>query len=238
MDVFYINQILSTSSLKFKTLINEEPYLFFVKTGDSSIDVNDNLVINDCIEDKTFIIPCSSVIFEAHGRDDIFHHKDSDYDSFVKSNIEKIRRNNKVFEEEFEGYIKLAKNIDNTSECLQILKLHRPEKIITVMNMLGITDLASYYAGGERAASVLRSRSLELLSNAAINAREKLNLEKEKFLLENDLDSVEEIDIILDMIDNEVSSTTFETISCIEDIYTQWPPILLPVPIERHAFFT
>ncbi len=233
MDVFYINQILSTSSLKFKTLLNEEPYLFFVKTGDSSIDADDNLVINDCIEDKTFTVPCSAVIFEAHGRDEIFPSVKDNYDVFTKAKSKKIARNNQLLETEFEEIKIMSESTDKSSESLQILKSTKPVEILTAMKKLGLKDLASFYAGGERAATILRQRSLELLNITAAEAKAKLSEERAKFLDDGDHDSVEEIDIILGMIDDEVGVTTFETVSCVEDIYTQWPPILLPVPFER-----
>lgn len=233
MDVFYINQILSTSSLKFKTLVNDSPYLFFVRAGDSSIDADNNLIIKDCIEVKTFTIPSSSIIFEAHGRDEIFPSLEDNYEDFVKIKSKKIARNNRLYNSEFDEIKLMAEDIDDSSESLQILKSTKPIEILSAMKKLGLRDLASFYAGGERAAAVLRQRALELLDITAVEAKTKLNIERIKFLEEEDNDSVEEIDIILGMIDEEVGVTTFETVSSVEDIYTQWPPILLPVPFER-----
>jgi hypothetical protein len=233
MDVFYISDILSTTSLKFKTLVNEEPYLFYVKAGDSSLDSNNNLIIKDCIEDKTFTLPSSSVIFQAQGRDDIFPSSNSNYASFVVEKNKNIARNNRLFEEEFNEIKLMSESIDNSSESLQILKSFKPVEILTAMKKLGLKDLASFYSGGEKAAAVLQQRSLELLTITAAEAKIKLNEERAKFLEEGDNDSVEEVDIILGMIEEEVSATTFATVSCVEDIYTQWPPILLPVPFER-----
>jgi hypothetical protein len=233
MDVSYINTLLSTSSVKFKTLINDEPYFFFVKVGNSSLDSNNNLIVKDYIEDKTFTIPASAEIFEAHGRDEIFFKVGDSYEEFVKKQSKKIARSNKLTEEEFNEIKLMAGDTDKSAESLQILKSVKPIETLIAMKKLGLTDLASFYTGGERAAVILRKRSLELLNITAIEAKAKLNDERAKFIEDGDSDSVEEIDIILGMIDDEVSATTFETVSSVEDIYTQWPPILLPVPFER-----
>jgi hypothetical protein len=239
MNINYVGQILTTTSLVFEAKIQDERYCFFVKAGDQVVVSDEALSFRDYIENKKYTLDTNTTIVKITVNDDVLPTflESVDYSNFVASKQVQIKNNNKIFSKEFKEYKKLSKNIDKTNESFQVLKLHKPEKIITVINKLGITDLANYYAGGEKAALVLRDRSKDLLYTTSLNAKKNLNEEKKKFLLDGDMDSVEEIDIILEMIDKEVNSTSFSTLSCIEDIYTQWPPILLPVPIERHGLF-
>jgi hypothetical protein len=212
---------------------------FFVKANDQVVLENDTLSFRDFIEDKKYTLQNDAAIVKINANGDVLPTfiESKNYYDFVVSKQKDIKLNNDRFDVEFNEYKELSKNIDKTDDNFQVLKLYKPEKIITVINKLGITDLANYYAGGERAASVLRSRSIDLLNTTSLNAKKNLTIEREQFLSDGDMDSVEEIDIIIEMIDKEVTSTTFCNLSCIEDIYTQWPPILLPVPIERHGLF-
>lgn len=239
MNINYLGQILTTTTLIFQVKIQNQKQCFFVKANDQVALKDNTLTFRDFIEDKKYTLDSDTVIGKITANGDVLPSflESKNYSEFVAAKCDEIKLNNERFDIEFEEYEKLSKNIDKTNKSLQVLKFHKPEKIITVINKLGITDLASYYAGGEQAASVLRARSVDLLNTAASNAKKNLKAEREQFLSTGDTDSVEEIDIILEMIDSEVRSTTFSTLSCIEDIYTQWPPILLPVPIERHGLF-
>lgn len=239
MNINYLGQILTTTTLIFQVKIQNEKQCFFVKANDQIVLKDDTLSFRDYIENKKYTLDNNTVVGKITVNGDVLpsFFESENYSEFVAAKCDEIKLNNERFDIEFEEYEKLSKNIDKTNESLQVLKFHKPEKIITVINKLGITDLASYYAGGKQAASVLRARSVDLLNTAASNAKKNLKAEREQFLSTGDTDSVEEIDIILEMIDSEVRSTTFSTLSCIEDIYTQWPPILLPVPIERHGLF-
>lgn len=239
MNIQYLGQILTTTTLVFHAKVQGEKQCFFVKANDRVVIEDDRLSFRDYIEDREYTLDSNAVIGRITANGDVLPTflESSNYSDFAALKREEIKLNNDRFDIEFEEYKKLSENIDKTKECFEVLKLYKPEKIITVINKLGITDLASYYAGGEQAASVLRARSVDLLNTTASNAKKNLKAEREQFLSTGDTDSVEEIDIILEMIDSEVKSTTFSTLSCIEDIYTQWPPILLPVPIERHGLF-
>ena len=232
MDVGYINTILTTTSIIFNTKIDDTPYCFYVEMGNSKLDENNNLIVKDYIADKTYFVPGSSFISRVETRDEVCppYGHDIDYLKFKVRQRHKIERNNSIFKQEFNIVKSLAEFIDKTEENLFLLKVDRPFDLIQSMKSFGITDLYGFSKNTEEVITQIRNKCLELMKVAAIEAIQKLNIERDKFLAENDLDSVEEVDLIIQMINDEVKVTTFDDLQKPEDVYTLWPPILLPVP--------
>jgi hypothetical protein len=232
MDVGFIHTILTTTSLIFKTNIDNSEYCFYVESGNSKLDDGGNLTIKDCIADKTYFLPNSSFISQVEARDEVCppYGQNIDYLSFKVQNRIKIANNNKIFKEEFRQIREFLADIDITEKNLYILKDKKPIKLIETMKHYESRDLEAFYEGGDKMAEILKQKCLSLVQETAKDAIEKLNIEREKFLSEGDSESVEEVDLIIEMIKQEVEATTFETLKTIDDIYTLWPSILLPVP--------
>jgi hypothetical protein len=232
MDVGFIHTIITTTSIIFNTNLDNIPHCFYVEMGNSKLDENNNLIVKDYISDKTYFLPNSSIISEIITRDEVCppYGQGVDYLQFKVKNRVKIANNNKVIKTEFDQIKSFLSDIDITEENLFLLKDKKPIKLIETMRHYGSKDLGAFYEGGEKMAKFLRDRCLTLVQETAEDAIQKLNAEKEKFLAEGDTESAEEVDLIIEMIKSEVKTTTFEALKTIDDIYTLWPPILLPVP--------
>jgi hypothetical protein len=232
MDVGFIHTIITTTSIIFNVELESVPHCFYVEMGGSKLDENNNLTIKDYISDKTYFLPSSSTISEIITRDEVCppYGQGVDYLQFKVKNRVKIANNNKVIKTEFDQIKSFLNDIDITEENLFLLKDKKPIKLIETMRHYGSKDLAAFYEGGEKMAKFLKDRCLTLVQETAEDAIENLNKEREKFLLEEDTESVEEVDLIIKMIKDEVERTTFAELKTIDDIYTLWPPILLPVP--------
>jgi len=200
--------------------------------GNTKLDENGNLLVKDYIADKTYFLPNSSFITRVEARDEVCppYGHDIDYLIYKVKRKRKIERNNSILKEEFDAVKKVVEFIDKTEENLFLLKVDRPFDLIQSMRNFGITDLHSFSKNTEEVITQVKNKCLELMKGAAVEAIQKLNIERDKFLAENDSDSVEEVDLIIQMINDEVKVTTFEDLQKPEDVYTLWPPILLPVP--------
>jgi arginyl-tRNA synthetase len=200
--------------------------------GNTKLDENGNLLVKDYIADKTYFLPNSSFITRVEARDEVCppYGHDIDYLKYKVKRRQKIERNNSILKEEFDTVKSLVEFIDKTEENLFLLKVDRPFDLIQSMRNFGITDLYGFSKNTEEVITQIKNKCLKLMRDAADEAILKLNIERDKFLAESDLDSVEEVDLIIQMISNEVTVTTFEDLQKPEDIYALWPPILLPVP--------
>jgi len=232
MDVGYIHTIVTTTNVIFHVELESKPHCFYVTMGNTKLDENGNLLVKDYIADKTYFLPNSSFITRVEARDEVCppYGHDIDYLIYKVKRKRKIERNNSILKEEFDAVKKVVEFIDKTEENLFLLKVDRPFDLIQSMRNFGITDLHSFSKNTEEVITQVKNKCLELMKGAAVEAIQKLNIERDKFLAENDSDSVEEVDLIIQMINDEVKVTTFEDLQKPEDVYTLWPPILLPVP--------
>jgi hypothetical protein len=232
MDVGFIHTIITTTSIIFYTELDTIPHCFYVEMGNSKLDENNNLIVKDYIASKTYTIPSNSVITGVHVRDEVIppYGQVVDYLTYKVKYRRKIDRNNSILKKEFDQVKSMIEFIDNTDDNLFLLKNERPFHLIQAMKNFEITDLVGFSKNTESVIADIKVKCLSLMHEAAKDAIQKLNTEKEKFLLENDLDSVEEVELIIQMINDEIKTTTFEFLETPDDIYTLWPPILLPVP--------
>jgi hypothetical protein len=232
MDVGYIHTIATTTNVIFHVEIENKPHCFYVEYGNTKLDVNNNLLVKDYIADRTYFLPNSSFITRVEARDEVCppYGHDIDYLKYKVKRRQKIDRNNSILKEEFDAVKKVVEFIDKTEENLFLLKVDRPFDIIQSMRSFSITDLLGFTKNAEEVITQIKGKCLQLMNDAAKEAILKLKAEREKFLAENDLDSVEEVDLIIQMIKDEVKVTTFEDLQKPEDVYALWPPILLPVP--------
>lgn len=231
MDVGFLHTLITTSSVIFYANIDNTSFCFYVQKGDAKLEESD-LIVKDYIASKTYTIPSSAIITEIHVRDEIIppYGKEIDYASYSARRSKKIDRNNSILKREFDQVKTMAELIDKTEENLYLLKSERPFHLIQTMKNFGISDLIGFSKNSKSVINDIKTKCLLSVQEAAKEAITKLNEEKKKFLLEEDLDSVEEVDLIIQMINDEVKTTTFESLEKPEDVYSLWPPILLPVP--------
>lgn len=236
MNVNYIGTILKTTSIKLLGFYNDVEYIFLVQAGNVSVN-NDTIEIYDYVEDQWFSLSDDSFKIQT-----IYTHKRvlpsypefENYEDYISTYQDLIEQNNDIYLVEFQAKKDNLKYIDTQRVNLNILKNGLPIGDIFLMKQFNITDLSAFQRRTDEVIEHMRCVCMEKLQETGDIAISNLLIEKEKFVLENDIDSIEEVDIIIDMIKEAIDNTSVETFQTIKDIYTLWPPILLPVPFQQY----
>lgn len=233
MNVNYVGQILTTTSLIFETVKEDKQQCFYVNAGDGVVLSNNTLTFNDYIEGIQYNIDNTYTFTKISAKGDVIPSfvESAAYNDYVGSKRKQININNERFLKWFEELKKFYPFIDKDEDNIYNFKTQTNTKTLVSMKSFDVTSLYDYINNTDKAIEQIKSKCLSLMNDAAKEAFSKLNVEREKAILENDLDSVEEIDLIIQMINDEIQTTTFETLKKPEDVYTLWPPILLPCPV-------
>ena len=225
MNINYIGQILSTTTLIFETDVNGKRQCFYVKAGDGIVLEENKLKFRDFIEDKEYTIDNNFTFIKLESKGDVLpsYIESAAYNEYIEEKKDQIIKNNKTlslwFDELKSYYSFIDKNQTDTNTLEGI-------------NALRVTDLSGYINSSPAVISQIKDSCYILLKERALKSIEELELEKKKFEIEEDLDALEEIDLILDMINKTVEETSFESITNSKDIAKLWPPLLLPSPID------
>jgi hypothetical protein len=232
MNINYIGQILTTTSLIFETVCGNKRQCFFVKAGDNINLTADSLTFNDYIEDKEYILDHNVTFSRLCAKGDVIpsYIESATYNDYIQSNKDQIINNNKRFIEWFDELKEYYPFVDRDEENLYTFKTQTDTRTIMCMKSFGVTDLLGYINQTPKILSQIKDNCYIFLKGRADQAIKELELERAKFIIEQDQDSIEEIDIIIEMINETVNTTSFESIEELSDAAKLWPPILLPAP--------
>jgi hypothetical protein len=235
MNINYIGQILTTTSLIFEVDNNGKLRAFCVK-GDSGATIEDNnLIFTDYIEDRSFSLPSDTLFVAVHAKGDVLPSflESANYVDYIASKQEQIDANNKLQQVWFDKLKKYFEFIEHDERNLYFFKTEVISSIlpqIPCMNSFGVKDLYRYIKCQSELMPQIKSNCLSILKDQATRAINDLESERQKFIIEGDQDSIEEIDVIVEMINEAVNDTSFESIVVLDDAAKLWPPILLPAP--------
>ena len=236
MNVNYIGTILKTTSIKLLGFYNDAEYIFLIQAG--KVEIDSNIVkIYDYVEDQWFNLTDENFRVQTiyvHKRVLPSYPEFENYSDYILTCQDLINQNNELYLVEFQAKKDNLEYIDTQRVNLNILKNGLPIGDIFLMKQFNITDLSAFQRRTDGIIDHMRGICVEKLQQTGDIAISNLLTEREKFALESDTDSIEEVDIIIDMIREAVNTTSFETFQTIEDVYTLWPPILLPVPFEKY----
>ena len=236
MNVSYIGTILQTTSIKLHGIYNDIDYIFLIEAG--KVELSDQTVhVYDYVEEQWFDLTDTNFKIQT-----IYVYRSilptypqiDNYNEYITTRQDIIKQNNELYLIDFQAKKDSLKYIDTQRVNLNRLKDGLPTKDIFVMKQFNITDLNAFQQRHDEIIDYMRDMCVEKLQHTGDIAIANLLTEREKFTLENDIDSIEEVDIIIDMIKDAINATSFETFQTIEDVYTLWPPILLPVPFEKY----
>ena len=232
MNINYIGQILTTTSLIFETVCGNKRQCFFVKAGDNINLTADSLTFNDYIEDKEYTLDHNVTFSRLCAKGDVIpsYIESVTYNDYIQSNKDQIINNNKRFIEWFDELKEYYPFVDRDEENLYTFKTQTDTRTIMCMKSFGVTDLLGYINQTPKILSQIKDNCYIFLKGRADQAIKELELERAKFIIEQDQDSIEEIDIIIEMINETVNTTSFESIEELSDAAKLWPPILLPAP--------
>ena len=232
MNINYIGQILTTTSLVFETICNDKKQCFFVKAGDIITLTEDTLTFKDYIEDIEYTLNNSFTFLRIGAKGDVIPSfiESAAYKQYVESNNEQITINNSRFLQWFDELKVFYNYTDHDEENLYTYKTQTDTITLMRMRSYGISDLVGFINETPEVIAKIKTNCYVFLKEKAQQSIKELEIEKTKFKLEEDLDSIEEIDIIIEMINDTVKETSFESIEDIEDAAALWPPILLPTP--------
>ena len=232
MNINYIGQILTTTSLIFETVCGNKRQCFFVKAGDNINLTADSLTFNDYIEDKEYTLDNNVTFSRLYAKGDVIpsYIESATYNDYIQSNKDQIINNNKRFIEWFDELKEYYPFVDRDEENLYTFKTQTDTRTIMCMKSFGVTDLLGYINQTPKILSQIKDNCYIFLKGRADQAIKELELERAKFIIEQDQDSIEEIDIIIEMINETVNTTSFESIEELSDAAKLWPPILLPAP--------
>lgn len=235
MNINYIGQILTTTSLVFETVHNDKKQCFFVKVGDTITLTEDVLTFKDYIEDKEYTLDSNTVFLRICAKGDVIPSfiESAAYSDYVKSNSDQIISNNKRFLQWGKELKKYYPFVDLDEENLYLFKTQTDTRAVMCMRSFGVTDLIGYINQTPKVLSQIKNNCYTFLKEKADQSIKELELERDKFITENDSDSIEEIDIIIEMIKDTVDGTSFESLENLEDAAKLWPPILLPTPFHE-----
>ena len=234
MNINYIGQILSTTTLIFETDVNGKRQCFYVKAGDGIVLEENKLKFRDFIEDKEYTIDNNFTFIKLESKGDVLpsYIESAAYNEYIEEKKDQIIKNNKTLSLWFDELKSYYSFIDKNEENLFLFKTQTDTNTLEGINALRVTDLFGYINSSPAVISRIKDSCYILLKERALKSIEELELEKKKFEIEEDLDALEEIDLILDMINKTVEETSFESITNSKDIAKLWPPLLLPSPID------
>lgn len=232
MNINYIGQILTTTSLVFETICDDKKQCFFVKAGDIITLTEDTLTFRDYIEDREYTLDHNATFLRICAKGDVIPSfvESAAYNDYIESNKEQIIINNKRFLQWFDELKKYYGFVDQDEENLYTFKTQTDTSTVMCMKSFGVTDLLGYINQTPKVLSQIKDNCYAFLKERAQQAIKELESERVKFINENDFDSIEEIDIIKEMINDTVNTTSFESLEDLKDAAKLWPPILLPAP--------
>lgn len=232
MNINYIGQILTTTSLIFEIIHNGKTQCFYVKAGDSVILTEDSLSFNDYIEDIKYTLDREAIFSRIHAKGNVIPSflESGAYKDYIEANKDQINNSNKRLALWFDELKEYYKFVDKDEENLYAFKTQTNTRTLVCMKSFGVTDLLGYINQSPEILTQIKRNCYVFLKQKADQAIKELEIEKEKFVQEEDLDAIEEIDIIIEMIHDTVNATSFESLEKKEDAAKLWPPILLPAP--------
>ena len=236
MDVSYIGIITQTTSIYLYGVYNNEDYVFLIQAGDVKVE-NGIVSIHDFAEQQWFDLTDDNFSISSIRAGVMVlptYHELQNYDKFTVERATDIKTSNDELYKQFQVKKDNIRYVDKQRHNINSLKHHIRVMDIFVMKQFGITDLGAFQQRTEDIITHMISVCSTKLQQTGKLAISKLLVEREKFLQEGDTDSIEEVDIIIDMINEAVDTTSFETFQTIDDIYNIWPPILLPVPFDKY----
>lgn len=232
MNINYIGQILTTTSLVFETVHDDKKQCFFVRAGDGITLTDNTLTFKDYIEDKKYTLNDNVIFSRICARGDVIPSfvESANYKDYIRSKKQEIISNNTRFLLWFNELKEYYRFVDHDEDNLYLFKTQLDTKTVMCMKSFGVTNLTGYINRTSEIISQIKNNCYVFLREKADQAIKELNKEKERFIIEEDTDSVEEIDIIIEMINGTVNTTSFECLENLEDAAKLWPPILLPAP--------
>jgi hypothetical protein len=236
MDVSYIGIITQTTSIYLYGIYNSEDYVFLIHSGDVKVE-NGIVSIYDFAEQQWFDLTDANFSISSIRAGVMVlptYYELQNYDKFVIERAEEIKTSNDELYKQFLVKRDNIKYIDKQRPNINSLKHHINVRDIFIMKQFGVTDLGAFQQRTDDIIIHMVTVCSVKLQQTGELAISKLLTEREKFTLEGDTDSIEEVDIIIDMITEAVNTTSFETFQTIDDVYTLWPPILLPVPFNKY----
>lgn len=243
MNIDYYKKVNKKISMKLIFGEGDDRKLIFAAKQSKKVsdynDANEDFKLYDPIEKKTFIFPKNSKIESE--TISCPHPKINQLEDEYK----KVDENNEKFEiiykkildvldrtERSESNIKFLKNNGYKSISLEPLCI----KTIDTMNLFQVVDIVSFINNTEENLSKCKENWKNKIIKKANDSISILENEKNSFIEKNDLDSSDEVSIIIEMIEKikqDVSQDSyFESSNNVEDLIKKWPPILLPIPTE------
>lgn len=234
MNAEYVKMLLQTTSSIFFINKNNKELCYFVKAGDYSVDDNLEIIIKDYIEEREFLLPLKdiqSITIKTFTdiQPDINISKE-EYDRYVNEKKDLIIANNEKFDTQANILKDYYSFILPSEDNVFLLKTENVLKSINTMKHYGITNLKAFLEGSDEFLEEAKIKFKEVLERKAKDTIDTLNVEKQKFIESGDSDSADELDMIIELIHEMLSQTSFNDLTKLEDVFDLWPPILLPVP--------
>jgi hypothetical protein len=241
----FLNTVLNDVSLIVDIIYDDKKIELWLKRNCQKLN-GDILTVYDIIENKEYHLQNHNTVLErvvTHSCG-IWNDNYESYNTYLKNNIENIKNNNKWFDARCETVLPYSRIMDNTFENMQICKSGHAKLYLTEMEhmkVFNITDLSGWINNDLSVIHKMCASYYDILNKHGNNIIKKLQIEKQQFTEIDDFESVEEIDIIIDMIQDVIDSKIYDKVlsgdivystiaDFINDMKKQWPPILLPVP--------
>jgi hypothetical protein len=246
----FLNTILHDISVVVDIVHDDKKIELWLKTKCQKLN-GDILTVYDIIDNKEYYINNNTTIerFTTNGCD-IWNDLHESYSDYLRKNRKKIINNNKWFDARCETVLPYSRIMDNTFENMQICKSGHAELYLTEMEhmrVFNIKDLSGWINNDLSVIHKMCDSYYDILNKHGNNIIKKLQIEKQQFTEIDDSESVEEIDIIIDMIQDVIDSKIYDKVisgdivyssiaDFINDMKKQWPPILLPVPHHFNVY--
>jgi len=233
----YINDALCINSC-FVCFVNDEvKYNLLVKKNTQQLINENTLHLIDYVENKSYYVtfPDTKIYYiKTFFGNSYYDSTTMDLHECCEKYADDIIEN----ELRFDSHVKKVSDyfhlIDDQQANINRLKDYVDETVLHTMEAFGIKDLSAYLDKTPEILQQIKNRGWHLLLQQYDNAVEKLKAESVNFQKAGDLDSVEEIDIIIEMLNDAVKNDTlFDSAKDVADIYKLWPPILLPGPFVK-----
>lgn len=241
MDISYYKKINKYISLKLHVVYGDKSKWIFAPKQSKKVsaynDENEDLKIYDPIEKRTYVFPSNSKI-ESETISCALPSVKTD-----PSLYEDVDDNNNKFSTLVQNILDVLDFVGSTDENIDFLKTSPfyskdmslgCSKLIKSMMLFGVKDIINFKNNTPESLSTCKDTWKSKILQHADLAIQALTVEKETSESKNDLESSEEISIIIKMIEDVktqvVDPTYFETSKTTDDLIKKWPPILLPVP--------
>ena len=230
MNIDNLKKILSTTAITLK--VNSDGVNVFCLMPQIINDCSNGIEIYDYVEDKKYLIG-QHIEFDFISTKYFSYPSDQElinYEDFHKNNANNIQINNDKSLLTFNKIKEFYQQFNDDDLSINRLKLLGHFCDVEILKKFGIRNLENFYTNHKGMIDEAKSRVTFMLTNSMNSSISKLNDERNVYVNNNDTSSVEEVDLVISLIKESFSETSFDTVNELNDFYKSWPRILLPTP--------